>query len=180
MSPLLWKTQFLYGNHPQRFHRSLNRRAVEDILPKNSLWRAEPHIHRIGKCHCGYPVFFRNYLCLHCGRALGYEPGKAAMLALEVLDNDGNFRMAGAPEGGAAYRRCANFDLAPQCNWLIPAADRGQHVLCRCCRLNRTIPDQSIAANAPLWQSVERAKRRLVSSLIAFGLPVASRMDEDT
>ena len=153
---------------------------MEDILPKNSLWRAEPHIHRIGKCHCGYPVFFRNYLCLHCGRALGYEPGKAAMLALEVLDNDGNFCMAGAPEGGAAYRRCANFDLAPQCNWLIPAADRGQHVLCRCCRLNRTIPDQSIAANAPLWQSVERAKRRLVSSLIAFGLPVASRMDEDT
>lgn len=91
-------------------------RAVEDLSPNNTHWRGQPLIHRIGKCHCGYPVFFRNYLCLHCGRALGYEPGQATMLALEAADEDGNWHVAGAPEGSAVYRRCANFDLAPQCN----------------------------------------------------------------
>lgn len=102
------------------------------------------------------------------------------MLSLEAAHEDGTWRVAGAPQGTDVYRRCANFDLAPQCNWLIIAADGEHHLWCRCCRLNRTIPDQSIEANAPLWHKVELAKRRLVSSLIALGLPVASRMDEDT
>ena len=52
-------------------------------------------------------------------------------------------------------------------------------MLCWCCRLNRMVPDQSVAENGPLWHKLELAKRRLVSSLIAMGLPVASRIGED-
>lgn len=55
--------------------------------------------------------------------------------------------------------------------------------MCRACRLNRTIPDLADASqpdSAYLWGRVELAKRRLVSSLITLGLPVASRMSEDT
>ena len=141
--------------------------------------RWQPLIHRIGKCYCGYPVFFRNYLCLHCGRALGYQPDQATVLALEPTDEDGVWQLAGAPAGASVYRRCTNFDLPPQCNWIIAVVDGEQPTLCRCCRLNRMVPDQSIAANAPLWHKVELAKRRLVSSLIAMGLPVASRVGED-
>jgi hypothetical protein len=110
---------------------------------------------------------------------LGYDPEKAAILSLEAADNDGDWRKAGASDGGTVYRRCANFSLAPQCNWLLSEADSQSNALCRCCRLNRMIPDQSVAANAQLWHKVELAKRRLVSSLIALGLPVASRMSED-
>lgn len=140
----------------------------------------QPHTHRIGQCQCGYPVFFRNHLCLHCGRALGYEPDTAAILPLESLDEAGNWYVAGAAaEQGRVYRRCANFSLAPQCNWLIRVAEGESHDLCRCCRLNRTVPDPSIGQNAALWHAVEVAKRRLVSSLIALGLPVASRIEED-
>ena len=146
-------------------------------LPTSKRW--QPLIHRIGKCFCGYPVFFRNYLCLHCGRALGYQPDQATVLSLEPTDGDGVWKLAGAAPGGSLYRRCANFDLAPQCNWIIAVGDGEQPTLCRCCRLNRMVPDQSIAANAPLWHKVELAKRRLVSSLIAMGLPVASRIGED-
>lgn len=153
---------------------------MENLQLKTLHGRGRPLIHRIGKCYCGYPVFFRNYLCLHCGLALGYDPGQAAMLSLEAADEDTNWRVAGAQGNTVVYRRCANFDLAPQCNWLLTAVDAEHHTLCRCCRLNRTIPDQSFAANGPLWHKVELAKRRLISSLIAFGLPVASRMDEDT
>ncbi len=144
--------------------------------PVNTRW--QPLIHRIGYCHCGYPVFFRNYLCLHCGRALGYEPEQARMLSLEpVAEDDDRWQVAGDSNAVTQYRRCANFGLAPQCNWLI-AADL-EPKLCRCCRLNRTVPDPNVAENAPRWRKVEIAKRRLVSSLIALGLPVASLIGED-
>ena len=162
--------------------------------PQLTSKRWQPLIHRIGQCQCGYPVFFRNYLCLHCGRALGYEPAQAVVLPLEPFvpangdcagTGNGLWQVAGAPAGGALYRRCANFDLAPQCNWLVPVTDDqagglgSYQPLCRCCRLNRTVPDAGFANNAALWHKVELAKRRLVSSLIALGLPVASRINED-
>ena len=139
-------------------------------------------IQRTAHCQCGHPIFFRNHLCLRCGRALGYDPDQAAILSLEPVDDDATvatWRSAGATADSRVYRRCANFSLAPQCNWLVPYSDGAYQELCRCCRLNRTIPDQSIAANALLWNKVEIAKRRLVSSLIALGLPVASRISED-
>jgi hypothetical protein len=45
--------------------------------------------------------------------------------------------------------------------------------------LNRFIPDQSVPENQILWHRIENAKRRVVSSLISLGLPVASRVNED-
>jgi hypothetical protein len=51
--------------------------------------------------------------------------------------------------------------------------------LCVACRLDRTIPDLSVPGNPEKWGRVEIAKRRLISSLLALGLPVASRMQED-
>ena len=142
-------------------------------------------IQRASHCQCGYPIFFRNHLCLHCGRALGYEPDLAMIMSLDPIDGDDRsdtaaWRRAGMDADGGVYRRCANFSLAPQCNWLVLQSDGDDQKLCRCCRLNRTVPDQGVAANATLWHKVELAKRRLVSSLIALGLPVASRIGEDT
>ena len=82
--------------------------------------------------------------------------------------------------GGPFYKRCLNLSTPASCNWLINADD--PHDMCRACRLNRTIPDladPSQPDNGYLWGLVELAKRRLVSSLITLGLPVASRMSED-
>ena len=82
---------------------------------------------------------------------------------------------------GLYYKRCANLSTPAACNWLIGCDDL--HGMCRACRLNRTIPDLADASqpdNGYLWGLVELAKRRLVSSLITLGLPVASRMSEDT
>jgi hypothetical protein len=50
---------------------------------------------------------------------------------------------------------------------------------CLSCRLNRTIPDLSVPENGVLWGRIEAAKRRVVSLLVALGLPVASRVGED-
>ncbi|MES2949009.1 MAG: putative zinc-binding metallopeptidase [Pseudomonadota bacterium] len=157
--------------------------AVASLLPpKGTRGRGQPLIRRSHHCHCGYPIFFRNHLCLHCGRALGYDPEKATILSLDPVDKGETetWRRAGTSVSDGVYRRCANFGLAPQCNWLLQESDTEHNQLCRCCRLNRTVPDQSIAANAALWHKVELAKRRVVSSLIALGLPVASRVSEDT
>ena len=84
------------------------------------------------------------------------------------------------PAAAQLYKRCLNRATPAACNWLIPAHDPQD--FCRACRLNRTIPDLTDASqpdNGYLWGLVETAKRRLVSSLIILGLPVASKVSED-
>ena len=82
----------------------------------------------------------------------------------------------------ALYTRCTNLATPAACNWLVPIID-GQtpQTLCQACRLNRTIPDLNDPAhpdNGVLWGRIELAKRRLFSSLLALGLPVASLTED--
>ncbi|HEU4459092.1 MAG TPA: putative zinc-binding metallopeptidase [Methylibium sp.] len=167
--------------------------------PAAGLLRRRPVTRRSFVCQCGRPIFFRNSRCLACLRPLGYEPESGEMLALEEADASGLWRASGAHAAKVPgrWRRCANLDTPSGCNWLLPAPpdargqepppapDAGGDALaplkhqCRACRLNRTVPDASDAAGALWWARVEQAKRRLVSSLIALGLPVASRVAED-
>jgi hypothetical protein len=78
------------------------------------------------------------------------------------------WRLAASPE--ASYRRCENLTTPSGCNWLV-SADEGK-TLCKSCRLDRTIPDLSIPANAECYRRISIAKRRLVSLLLALDLPV--------
>lgn len=154
------------------------------------------------RCQCGQPVFFRNSQCLACGTPLGYDCERATLLPLVPINLPGAengseaiplwqaWQVACATadnragQGGSPdllYKRCLNLSTPAACNWLIGADD--PHDRCRACRLNRTIPDLADANhpdNGYLWGRVELAKRRLVSSLITLGLPVASRLSEDT
>jgi hypothetical protein len=68
------------------------------------------------------------------------------------------------------YRRCANLDSPSGCNWLVDSAD--EQTLCKSCRMDRTIPDLSVPANAECLRRASIAQRRLVSMLITLGLPV--------
>lgn len=135
----------------------------------------QPLVDRRHLCRCGRPVFFRNSACLACGAPLGYEPERGVLGALEEGEN-GTWKLHGLPTD-QAFRRCANLGTAAACNWLVNECDSAE--LCRCCRLNRTIPDLSIAGNSESWNRIEIAKRRLVSSLIALKLTVESRVGED-
>ena len=156
-------------------------------------------------CQCGQPVFFRNSQCLACGTPLGYDCERATLLPLmtfvpaylpgagsgseatplwqawkEASATADNSSASGVPPE-LLYKRCLNLSTPAACNWLMGADDL--HGMCRACRLNRTIPDLADADhpdNGCLWGRVELAKRRLVSSLITLGLPVASRISEDT
>ncbi len=153
-----------------------------------------PVTRRAFVCRCGRPVFFSNSECLACHTPLGYEPLRRLLLPLQSAA--GLWCEAGAQphadaepsqvssipspdEGQAAprYRRCAHFETASACNWLVEESDPGE--LCRSCRLTRILPDLSLAENALWFQRIELAKRRLVSSLIGLGLPVAPKTDQD-
>ena len=74
-------------------------------------------------------------------------------------------------------KSCGNRDSPAACNWLMFAANPKTH--CVACRLNRTIPDLGDANNARYWRAIEAAKRRLVSQLVAMGLPVRSKIHDD-
>lgn len=140
----------------------------------------QPTTPRAYRCQCGRPVFFPNTRCLACGTPLGYEPQRGQVLPLAPGPQEGQWQLfhdsSPAPQ---LFHRCGNFDSPAGCNWLIPLEGEGRvPALCAACRLNRTIPDLSVAENLPLWAKVEDQKRRLVSQLIALGLPVTPKSED--
>ena len=160
---------------------------------------------RAYRCKCGCPVFFRNSECLACGTPLGYESALARLLPLmpnplhdptsEALPNTWMLwqsELTTQPLPAQIYTRCTNLQTPAACNWLVPlqpvqavnaVADesRPAQLLCQACRLNRTIPDLNDDLhpdNGLLWGRIELAKRRLVSALLALGLPVDSLTED--
>lgn len=141
---------------------------LDNLLQRLQSAPQHPHAARSWRCRCGSHIFFGNTQCLSCQAQLGYEPLRGALLPLPVLDDTGE-----------ALAHCANRE-ANGCNWLLTTEDAQAHGgLCRACRLNRTVPDLSVPDNQRAWTAIEAAKRRLVSQLLALGLPVRSRLDED-
>ena len=128
-------------------------------------------------CQCGKPIFFRNSECLSCNSPLGYDPQLSQLISLQAGGIADSFTRHG-DTGGKLYQRCANFDTASGCNWLLPLGS--SEPLCLACRVNRTIPDQSDPENQRLWGRIEVAKRRMMSQLIDLGLPIRSKEKEDS
>jgi hypothetical protein len=122
--------------------------------------------------HCGNTLYFENDLCERCGRRLGYVPQQGALVSLD--DDNGTWTSPALP--GERFVYCANAAQGA-CNWLIPAAPGGE-VYCAACRHNETIPDISDPANLKRWQTIERAKKRLIYSLLRLGLPLQTRAED--
>ncbi|MDM0115550.1 putative zinc-binding metallopeptidase [Variovorax sp. J22R133] len=146
---------------------------------------AAPTVSRGYQCQCGRPVFLRNSQCLACQTPLGYVADRLGVVPLAPAGEEGAFTVFG-DEGGKRYRRCENFLGPSGCNWLVPIVNEGEEAppethglrpgLCLACSATRTIPDLSVPENAELWNKLEQAKRRLISQLLALGLPVVSRL----
>jgi len=147
-----------------------------------------PTISRAYQCQCGRPVYLRNSQCLACGTHLGYVTERLGVVPLETANGDGSDPykyVVHGDVGGRTWRRCANFDTASRCNWMVPTPRDGEegeltgHGLldgfCLSCSATRTIPDQSVEANGVLWNKLELAKRRLMSQLLVLGLPIVTR-----
>lgn len=126
------------------------------------------------QCRCGNRIFFRNTLCLACNFQLGYLPDERRVAALEAGSVPGTWRVEGRDD---VLRCCANRDTPAVCNWMTHAHHENHY--CIACRLNRTIPNLDDADNVHYWSKIEIAKRRVVSELLGFGLPVRSKLHED-
>ncbi len=115
--------------------------------------------------NCHHDVFFDNTHCLECGHTLGYAPTMFEMLS----SIDGyEFRSGDAP-----HYACFNRDIIA-CNWLTDQPG----TLCSACRHNNVIPDLSINAHVTLWSRIEKAKRVLFYSLIAWDLPRPTKAED--
>jgi hypothetical protein len=110
--------------------------------------------------------------CEHCGHALGYLPDRAAISALEPLEND-TWKALAVPE--KPYKSCQNYRHGV-CNWMVPAEDKAGY--CAACRHNHVIPDLSIEGNNFLWARIEAAKHRLFYTLLRLRLPLENRADD--
>ncbi|MCY1507349.1 hypothetical protein D9M68_416230 [compost metagenome] len=162
--------------------------AVPDAAPTLSAELAAPTVSRAYRCQCGRPVFLRNSECLACHTPLGYVIDRLGVVPLAPAEGEGalpdTFTVFGDPHG-ATYRRCANLMTPAACNWMVAQPREGETIpadtqghapgYCLSCSVTRTIPDLSVAANGELWCKLEMAKRRLISQLLALGLPVVSR-----
>src|SRR5262245_16184702 len=119
---------------------------------------------------CGNKVYFENVMCVRCGDVLGFDPDALSIVALEAAPAKmGLFRKIKGDNGGL-LRYCSNAAHGV-CNWLT--AEKDPDTLCRACALNRTIPNLTEPGSLPAWRDLERAKKRLIYSLLRFGLPFA-------
>jgi hypothetical protein len=119
--------------------------------------------------HCQNLIFFENVRCLNCHRPLAFLPDRGLMAAL-TQGPDGLWRSELRGGESPGYRLCANYDGVSVCNWVTPGDDPSD--FCRSCRLNQVIPDLSSQHNAVAWFRMEVAKRRMLYTLLGFGLPV--------
>ena len=134
---------------------------------------------------CGHALFFENVQCNGCGRRLAYVPDRAVVSPLEAAEAQAvaarpdplaSVFVALAPvAGGERYRLCKNAVDHGACNWAVPVGD--DTPFCRACRLNEIIPNLSSPHALEGWLRIERAKRRLVYTLLELGLKVESRRE---
>jgi hypothetical protein len=143
---------------------------------------AAPSVSRAYQCQCGRPVFLRNSQCLACKTPLGYVVERLGVLPLAPVEGTDRYTVFGDGDG-PQYLRCGNFSSASGCNWMVPVPQAEAPGaagllpgLCLACSTTRTIPDLSLPENAPLWNKMEQAKRRLLSQLLALHLPVVTRV----
>jgi len=128
---------------------------------------------KIFRCdHCQQLVFFENVQCVTCGHELAFLPDLGVIASLD--DSTQETRTSPLPRSrGKQYRLCENYTKQNVCNWAVAANDPER--LCRSCRLNDIIPNLGKEGNQSAWYKFEVAKRRLIYTFLALGLPVMSK-----
>jgi hypothetical protein len=118
---------------------------------------------------CGSLVFFENVKCVKCGDALGFLPDSGELGTFEPAGND-VWRPLAPRRKEELYRACDNGRQHGVCNWMVAMNDPNS--FCLSCRLNQLIPDLSLPGNLDRWHKLEKAKRRLIYTIMRLGLPM--------
>jgi hypothetical protein len=141
----------------------------------------QDHGMRIFTCSaCRQMVYFENVVCTNCGHTLAFIPEHGIVSALERAEPSSepptHTTVYVALADGlkrARYRMCKNGVEHAVCNWLVPESEPSE--LCRACALNSTIPNLDKPEALPAWDKLERAKRRLLYTLMELALPIEGR-----
>ncbi len=123
--------------------------------------------------NCDQLVYFENSKCLNCGSVLAYLPDRQDLCSLDI-GPDGAWKVPGKEPD--SYLLCTNYVNEQVCNWAVHVEDNNPY--CASCRLTSKIPDLHVPGNKEAWAKLERAKHRLVYSLLYLGLPVISKQEE--
>ena len=111
---------------------------------------------------CGNTLFFENDTCLKCGCHVGFRSDRLTMTTIDTAQTNGI-----AP--------CRNWSEWNACNWY--AIGGGQAGYCLACGCDEVIPNLSDPQRLALWTETERAKRRLIYTLLTLGLPLGASAD---
>lgn len=125
---------------------------------------------------CGELIYFENHQCLSCFSTLGYLPEINQLSSLQAIPDSHLWRSMSPSSGGQSYRKCRNYEFNHVCNWMIPEGDPEE--FCLSCRLNEIIPDLSVQENILYWHKLEKAKRRLIYSILRLELPLKNKQDD--
>lgn len=118
--------------------------------------------------NCGNKVYFENVKCLRCEASLGFDRLSLSVVPLTDKSSNGAYRIASRPVS-SMVRYCANATHRC-CNWLVDDGEASG--LCVACGLNRTIPNLNEFGSLVAWRELERAKKRLIYSLLRFDVPI--------
>ncbi|SEI99198.1 hypothetical protein SAMN04487995_2916 [Dyadobacter koreensis] len=127
---------------------------------------------KLFKCsNCGQAVYFENIYCQYCHSSLGFETHELSLYALKP-ENNRTYKLISGSGNQNSYKYCQNHSYNV-CNWLVQVGSYSP--FCKACELNRTIPFLGQKDDYDKWYRVETAKRRLIHSLLRFGLEVKSK-----
>ena len=118
--------------------------------------------------HCANKIYFENAECVKCGHALGFDARTLQFAAIKADKAGGGLFRRIDGKDATRVRYCAN-ESHGVCNWLT--SEKDPNALCPACDLNRTIPNLAENGSLAAWGELERAKKRLIYSLLRFNLP---------
>ncbi len=150
--------------------------AIVAATPQSG--RGQPTVASLKTFHCdkcGQQVFFENVLCERCGSLLGFAEDTGDVHAFEA-DGEDLWRNLAPDSGDRRYKQCRNYAVERVCNRMIAHDD--PQALCAACRLTTIIPSLANEANRVYWYKLERAKRRMLYTLVQLELPVVPRYQD--
>jgi hypothetical protein len=113
---------------------------------------------------CGNILFFENDACLKCGGKVGFRADDLTMMTVARAQASG-------------LTACRNWSDFNACNWYTTGAADGDGY-CLACGFDEVVPDLRDPQRLALWTETERAKRRLIYTLLTLDLPLQPWADK--
>jgi hypothetical protein len=114
---------------------------------------------------CGNTLYFENHTCLKCSSKVGFSADEMTMVAVQSAE-------------AAALQPCGNWSDWNACNWFTAGAIESTSGYCLACGFDEVVPNLGDPQRLALWTETERAKRRLIFTLLQLRLPLKSSADK--